>query len=261
MNKLMICDDEVFIRNILALNIDWKKYDIEVTTVVGNGIEGYKSFCINPVDIIITDIRMPRMSGIEMSQRIREIDKRVEIIFLSSYDEFEYAKSAIEIGVCDFVLKPIQDKALEKAICRAVSKLNEKDGKHQTLKVEADTEDNGAKRQIINEVNKYIERNINKRLTIKEVAEVFHYSPNYLGHIFHETMGMHFGDYIIKCKMERAEKLLRVSQNQIGEVAASLGYEYITHFIRHFKNYWGVTPNTYRNNAVKGVNGHNDEKD
>ena len=261
MNKIMICDDEVFIRNILALNIDWKKYDIEVAAVVGNGIEGYKSFCINPVDIIITDIRMPRMSGIEMSQRIREIDKRVEIIFLSSYDEFEYAKSAIEIGVCDFVLKPIQDEALEKAICRAVSKLNEKDGKYPTVKPELDTEDNGAQRQIINEVTKYIEKNINKRLTIKEVAEVFHYSPNYLGHIFHKTMGMHFGDYIIKCKMERAEKLLRISQNQIGEVAASLGYEYITHFIRHFKNYWGVTPNTYRNNAVKGVNDHNHEKD
>lgn len=259
MNKLMICDDEVFIRNILALNINWKKYDIEVTTVVGNGIEGYKSFCIDPVDIIITDIKMPRMSGIEMSRRIRELDKRVEIIFLSSYDEFEYAKSAIEIGVCDFVLKPIQDEALEKAICRAVAKLDEKDGRQTVRKIDEKPEEIGSQRQIINEVNKYIERNINKRLTIKEVAEVFHYSPNYLGHIFHETMGMHFGDYIIKCKMERAEKLLRVSQNQIGEVAASLGYEYITHFIRHFKNYWGVTPNTYRNNANKSKGGNKSE--
>ncbi|MGN0182049.1 MAG: response regulator [Candidatus Ornithomonoglobus sp.] len=264
MNKVMICDDEVFIRNILALNVEWEKYDLEVTTVVGNGIDGYKSFCINPVDIIITDIRMPRMSGIEMSRRIREIDKHVEIIFLSSYDEFEYAKSAIEIGVCDYVLKPIQDEAFEKAICRAVSKLNEKDGKQpHDEKTGAESEEDGAQSQIINEVNKYIERNINKRLTIKGVAEVFHYSPNYLGHIFYETMGMHFGDYIIKCKMERAEKLLRVSQNQIGEVAASLGYEHITHFIRHFKNYWGVTPNTYRNNAINGYKskeGNSDDK-
>ena len=132
MNKVMICDDEVFIRNILTLNFDWEKYGLKVESVAVNGIEGFKSFCVNPVDIIITDIRMPLMSGIEMSRKIRELDKRVEIIFLSSYDEFEYARSAIEIGVCDFVLKPIRDSELEKAVKRAVAKLCEKDGTGHT---------------------------------------------------------------------------------------------------------------------------------
>ena len=249
MNKVMICDDEVFIRNILTLNFDWEKYGLKVESVAVNGIEGFKSFCVNPVDIIITDIRMPLMSGIEMSRKIRELDKRVEIIFLSSYDEFEYARSAIEIGVCDFVLKPIRDSELEKAIKRAVAKLCEKDGTAPSPAAEEPREE-GTQNQIINEVNSYIERNINKRLTIKEVAEVFHYTPNYLGHIYREAMGMHFGDYVIKRKMETAAKLLRVPHNQIGDVAASLGYEHMTQFIRHFKSYWGVTPNMYRNNRT-----------
>lgn len=249
MNKVMICDDEVFIRNILTLNFDWEKYGLKVESVAVNGIEGFKSFCVNPVDIIITDIRMPLMSGIEMSRKIRELDKRVEIIFLSSYDEFEYARSAIEIGVCDFVLKPIRDSELEKAVKRAVAKLCEKDGTAPSPAAEEPSEE-GTQNQIINEVNSYIERNINKRLTIKEVAEVFHYTPNYLGHIYREAMGMHFGDYVIKRKMETAAKLLRVPHNQIGDVAASLGYEHMTQFIRHFKSYWGVTPNMYRNNRT-----------
>lgn len=249
MNKVMICDDEVFIRNILTLNFDWEKYGLKVESVAVNGIEGFKSFCVNPVDIIITDIRMPLMSGIEMSRKIRELDKRVEIIFLSSYDEFEYARSAIEIGVCDFVLKPIRDSELEKAVKRAVAKLCEKDGTAPAAAAE-EPRDEGTQNQIINEVNSYIERNINKRLTIKEVAEVFHYTPNYLGHIYREAMGMHLGDYVIKRKMETAAKLLRVPHNQIGDVAASLGYEHMTQFIRHFKSYWGVTPNMYRNNRT-----------
>lgn len=247
MNKVMICDDEVFIRNILSLNFNWEKYNLKVETVEVNGIDGFKSFCVNPVDIVITDIRMPLMSGIEMSRKIREIDKRVEIIFLTSYDEFEYARSAIEVGACDFVLKPIRDEQLEKALKKAIERLKEKDGlvPLESFKVKAEKE--AATMQVINEINKYIERNINKRLTIKEVAEVFHYTPNYLGHIYRESMGMNFGNYVVKCKMETAAKLLKVSHNQIGDVARTLGYEHMTHFIRHFKSYWGVTPNIYRN--------------
>lgn len=250
MYKVMICDDEVFIRNILAVNFDWEKYGLKLECAEINGIDGYKSFCVNPVDVIITDIRMPLMSGIEMSRRIRKLDKRVEIIFLSSYDEFEYAKSAIEIGVCDFVLKPIREKELDKAICRAVSRLNEKDGKQPIAEINPEQDERVVQIQVISEVNNYIDRNINKRLTLKDVADVFHYTPNYLGHIYYKEMGMHFGDYVIKCKMEKAEKLLRLPQNKISEVAIALGYNNMTQFIRHFKNYWGVTPSMYRNNLT-----------
>ena len=116
MNRVMICDDEVFIRNILSLNFNWEKLKLKVDAVEANGVDGFKRFCVSPVDIIITDIRMPLMSGIEMSRKIREIDKRVQIIFLTSYDEFEYARSAIEVGACDFVLKPIRDEQLENAL-------------------------------------------------------------------------------------------------------------------------------------------------
>ena len=251
MYKVMLCDDEVFIRNILTVNFDWKKYGLKLEAAEVNGIDGYKRFCINPVDVIITDIRMPLMSGVEMSRKIREIDKRVEIIFLSSYDEFEYARFAIEIGVCDYVLKPIREEELDKALRRAIAKLNEKDGIMPVAeqKEKLDEDEFSMQIQIINEVNKYIDRNINKRLMLKEVAEVFHYTPNYLGHIYHKNMGMHFGDYVVKRKMEKAEKLLRLPQSKINEVAAALGYENMMQFIRHFKNYWGVTPSMYRNNC------------
>lgn len=248
MNKVMTCDDEVFIRNILTVNFPWKKYDLKVESVEVNGIDGFKSFCVNPVDIIITDIRMPLMSGIEMSRKIREIDKRVEIIFLTSYDEFEYARSAIEVSACDYVLKPIRDDELGRALRKAVARLKEKDGivTTESIKQPRD-EETRASGQVINEINDYVERNLNKRLTIKEVAEFFSYTPNYLGRIYSEAMGMHFGEYVIKRKMETAAKMLRVQHNQIGDVARALGYEHMTHFIRHFKSYWGVTPNIYKN--------------
>ncbi len=249
MIKLMICDDEVFIRNALVVNYAWKKYGIEVESVVANGMEGYKSFCTKPVDIIITDIKMPIMSGIEMSRKIREIDKRVKIIFLSSYDEFEYAKSAIEIGVCGFVLKPISEDELDKTIRRAVVELNEKDNKNHTVEQPDKQEEYNVQSQVINAINQYIESNINKRLSLKEVAEFFQYTPNYLGQIYYKHMGMHFNDFVIKCKMEKAGKLLRVPYNQVNEVAKTLGYEHTTQFIRHFRAYWGITPSMYRNNA------------
>ena len=208
------------------------------------------SFTLGNFDIVITDIRMPLMSGIEMAYKIRENDQHVEIIFLTSYDEFEYAKKAIEIRAGGYILKPFQDDELDRVIKNAVQNLKNKnkDSEFRSNPVENQSEEQEQNRRIIREVNQYINNNIGKKISLKEVADFLGYSPNHLGQLYKKGMGLFFHEYVIKVKMEKAAMLLKIPQYQISTVAESLGYNEVGYFIKQFKEYYGVTPKVYQSN-------------
>lgn len=109
MIRVLIVDDEPFIRQGLGLLIDWKKYGYMVTGEAANGKEAIELLENNSYDLIITDIKMPEVNGIELIEWVRKSNlKNIKIIVLSGYYEFEYAKKAIKYNVTDYILKPIQ---------------------------------------------------------------------------------------------------------------------------------------------------------
>ncbi len=113
--KLLICDDEKLIREGLAA-LDWAERGVEVVGTAKNGEEGFELFKELSPDIVISDIRMPKKDGIWLSERISEISSDARMIFLTGYNEFEYAKSAVNNGVCRYLLKPIDEFDLYKII-------------------------------------------------------------------------------------------------------------------------------------------------
>lgn len=117
MIKVLIVDDEPFIRQGLRILIDWKQYGYEIIGEAKNGIEAITEIDKNKVDLIITDIKMPEMNGIELIGYVRDnISTKIKFIVLSGYYEFEYAKKAIKYNVTDYILKPIQKDELVKVI-------------------------------------------------------------------------------------------------------------------------------------------------
>ena len=98
MLKLVIADDERIIRETISTIIDWKQYDIELVGLCKNGLEAYDMILDESPDIVLTDIRMPGMDGLELIQRISQTDLNTQFIILSGYGEFEYAKTAEEKG-------------------------------------------------------------------------------------------------------------------------------------------------------------------
>lgn len=106
MTKLLIVDDEVEVREYVSNLSEWRTINCEVVGGAGNGEEALSQFERLSPEVIITDIRMPVMDGIEFARRVRRIDPKVPIIFLTAYDDFEYAREAIRLGVSDFVTKP-----------------------------------------------------------------------------------------------------------------------------------------------------------
>lgn len=112
MVRMIIADDERLIRESLYQLIDWASVGVEVVATAENGLEALeKTMALQP-DILLSDIEMPEMSGIDLVRSLREQGCDCKVIFLTAYSEFSYAQSAIRYGVTDYILKPIDEQQL-----------------------------------------------------------------------------------------------------------------------------------------------------
>ncbi|MCM0647326.1 response regulator transcription factor [Clostridium swellfunianum] len=123
MYKVMLVDDEILILDGLKELIDWETLGLEIVNTSLNGEEALKEFTeVNP-DIVITDISMPKMNGLMLIKEIKAISDRTRFIILSGYDEFNYAKEAIRLGIENYILKPINEEELEATLKNTIEKL------------------------------------------------------------------------------------------------------------------------------------------
>ncbi len=107
MFKVIICDDEVLARKKLQSSINWEKLDFEVVAMFKDGEEAFEYLKENPVDVVLTDIKMPKLNGVELSKIIYEQFPDTKVVIFSAYRDFEYAKKAVHYHVFDYILKPI----------------------------------------------------------------------------------------------------------------------------------------------------------
>lgn len=120
MLKLIIIDDERLIRNGLTDYLDWAKLGIEISAVCANGLEGLEAIHLHHPDIVLTDIAMPCMDGVELLKTARGEGFGGQFIFISSYSEFRYAQEAVKYGAFDYLLKPLESTVLEDSVRRCI---------------------------------------------------------------------------------------------------------------------------------------------
>ena len=124
MVKLLICDDEVKICRLINNLINWEELGVEVVGMANDGLTAMRIADEQKPDIIITDIRMPGMDGLDMIRRIREQKMDTDFIIISGYRQFDYAQKAIRYGVEDYIVKPINEKELYQMVSRIIEKRN-----------------------------------------------------------------------------------------------------------------------------------------
>ncbi len=120
MLKILIVDDEKIIRHGIINSFNWTKLGIYKVLESRNGLEGLELYKKEHPDILLTDIRMPLMNGIELSNKVREMNKDTKIIFLTGYQEIEYVKTAFSNDAVDYLLKPVDMDDLHKALSKAI---------------------------------------------------------------------------------------------------------------------------------------------
>ena len=118
MLKVVVVEDEELVRKGIVLTVDWAGAGCAVVGEAANGEEGLEVIRRYRPDLIVTDIRMPKLDGIEMLRRLREEGNRAHVVFLTAYSDFSYAQSALKLGAADYLLKPFHDGELEETIAR-----------------------------------------------------------------------------------------------------------------------------------------------
>lgn len=116
MYKLLIVDDEEIEREGMADFIPWPEYNIELIGTAVNGVEGLEKIQVHKPDIVLTDIKMPVMDGIELITRTKESFPDIEFIVLSGYGEYEFTSQAMAAGVRHYILKPCDEEKIAKVI-------------------------------------------------------------------------------------------------------------------------------------------------
>ena len=151
MLKLIIVDDERVIRESINNLIDWKAMGIQVVGLCKNGLEAYDMIMDENPDIVMTDIRMPGFSGLELIRRIQESNQNVEFIILSGYGEFDYAKEAMTYGVKHYLLKPSNEDQIIEVINTV---------KSDCLRKNAEESQQEAQQVITNQLSRTVMRSI-----------------------------------------------------------------------------------------------------
>lgn len=236
--KILIIDDEPKIRNGLS-NLLSRREGWEVAGAYENASEALKYLAVNRVDVMITDIKMPEISGLELIARIRERDKKTAIIILSGYSDFQFAQRAIELGVSRYLTKPTNPRELICVLEETEKKLGGKQEKE---------EDSGKIPNLfVQKAADYIKLNYSEKISIKEIADQLYLSPNYLSELFKKHTGKTISEYLTEYRLEKACQLLDHAEYRVGDVSGMVGIHDGRYFSNMFKKKYGMTPTEYRN--------------
>ncbi|MGT2828181.1 response regulator [Streptococcus hillyeri] len=244
MYSILIVEDEYLVRRGICSLIDFKSFQIDRVAEAENGRKAWELFQAEPFDIVLTDINMPKMNGIQLAQAIKEKHPSCHVIFLTGYNEFDYALSAVKLGVEDYLLKPFSKEDVEKMLVSVLEKLQAEQKRHQveTYIVHDEASD----------LKKRIEKHLGESdFSLKQLAEELGFSPNHLSVRIKKELGMTFQDYLIQERMRQAKLLLLTTELKIYEVAESVGFWDMNYFSQRFKQVVGVTPRQFRKGEGK----------
>ena len=131
--RALIVDDEKYERLLLSKLINWDKLGIQLAGTAASGDEALRIFQEIHPEIVLTDISMPEMDGLELSRCLKSADSEVDIVIITGFREFEYARQAISIGVEEFLLKPIDQVEVEKLLLKIKNEIIKKKSDREIL--------------------------------------------------------------------------------------------------------------------------------
>lgn len=245
MMKVLVVEDEEMIRKGIVLAVDWAALDCVVVGEASNGEEGLQAAERYAPTLIITDLKMPKMDGIEMLRRLREAGNNAFVIILTAYDSFAYAQSALRLGAVDFLLKPFHDGELEQAVQALRRRMEPSQGELAIPGLKK-----GDKSKYVLQAMSYIgEHYDNPNITVAEIAQSIGISEGHLSHTFKKETDYTLLNYLTRYRIHKAMELLRDCRVKVYEVAQQVGYKDITYFSATFKKVVGISPSEYQDTS------------
>lgn len=247
--KLLIVDDELIIRRGIISFVNLKELNITEVFEASDGIAGLDNFKLNSPDLILADINMPKMNGLEFAELCKKINPRVMICLVTGYDYFDYAVAALKLGVDDYLLKPVSKKDIGEVLGKLINKIKDLKNKEEVasivneLKIKDTKDEEGYKAKITKEIQENIG---NSSLSLTLLSDKMALSIGYLSSLFKRLFGSNFQEYVFNQRMERAKILLLSTDMKNYEIAETIGFEDANYFSASFKKKFGVSPNQYK---------------
>lgn len=210
-----------------------------------NGKQALEILNRTPVDVLLTDIEMPFVSGLDLAKKARENNKELPILFFSCYDNFSYAKTALSVGACNYMLKPLDPGEFEETMDSTLKLLDKTNQKKELPPIDRFDSDGG--KHSVELVKRYIKANYNKDISLNSLAEMVYLNTSYLSTIFKAETGCGINKYIKNIRMEKAKEMLLTTNMKISDIGFSVGFRNDSYFVKSFRDHFGKTPEKVRN--------------
>nr|WP_317438837.1 response regulator [uncultured Enterocloster sp.] len=260
--KVLLADDEQIERMALAKRLHKHFGDSLVIWQAADGNEAVRLCFKERCQIVIMDISMPELNGVEAAEQIRRLDEDCEIIFLTAYDEFSYAKRAIAIHALDYLLKPCEEEELTAVMEEAVGRIQKRE-QFKKLHMEQEMpEETGAEMpepdleeepeepdrlgQAAEKIRRYIRKNYMKDISMQDAARMMNYSDAYFCKLFKQCFDQNFTAYLARFRINEARRLLQDKNASVRGVSMLVGYYDANYFAKVFKRIAGMNPSEYR---------------
>lgn len=259
--NMLLADDENTLRMGIA-SLPWKELGINLLPPVKNGLEAISAAEQNTIDILLTDIRMPIKSGTEVAEIVRKLYPDSQIIFLSGYSDFEYARKAISLSACDYILKPSTPNEIISVVTKAKNIITQKKSVNLEFenlsklasKQRIKENDNLKKETDIKNIISYIGMHYQENITLTNLANYFHFSSVYLSRFIKKHTGYTFTELLTNTRMYHAACLLRETNLRNADIADRIGMNDERYFGQVFQKTFGMSPVEYRKNKKDTFN-------
>ncbi len=242
MYKIVLIDDEPWALLYMKKVFSREDLGYEVVAMESSSVAALRTIEKLCPDVVITDVRIPNMTGLELLLYLREHKISCEVIIVSAFAEFEYVQAALRYGAFDYCIKPVGADDAENLLC----KLRTKFERREEITAAKDLEEDADSDYAFQKVLVYIKNHYQERIMLKELAADFGFSPNYCSSLFVRKTGMTFSQYLTKLRMEQACTMLKNPHLSVKKISNTIGYEDEVYFHKVFKKYFGVTPAQYR---------------
>ncbi len=245
MLQLVIADDEKTIREGMARLIESYNLPLHIAGLAEDGLAALKLIRTHHPELLIIDINMPHLNGLETIEQVRKENPDMKIIIVSGYDQFSYAQKALKLGVFSYLLKPLDLDEFKTVLAAAIEGYEKRMIEIGLLNKTGYEEVLATSKK--DDIKAYLKNHYAQAdLSLNKMAEDFKVSPSTMAKLIKQRTGLNFSDYLNQLRIEAALNLLEQTTISINEISELVGYSSQHYFSRIFKKYKGQSPSGFR---------------